>query len=448
MRHAIAYSLLRSIFGAMAAKPRGIDRIDFGVMSYLFQRWPGDCFGVLPTPFGVRYYPRDRILRGCKLLASMWGEEGGGADSDPAAERLRDALAGRRSSDIAAALRNVRPARPRYGRALRLLLNEGFDLGRPVSSLPPGCLYLDMGHYSLATPMFNRWLDRRPDVAPVFMIHDVIPLQFKHLVAPDTERMHRRVMASAARWARSIIVPTPSAGVTIAEEMARLGRSDVPIHPLPHPIDETFLCCAERFPEAATVPYFVICGAVEPRKNHAILFKVWKHLLDKAVDPMPKLVVAGPFGYTSASILAELATDPRLENVILVATNLTTPSLARLISGARALLMPSYAEGFGLPPVEAMSLGTPAVLSDIPAHRDAAGESGLYVPPDDVAGWLRAVEMLLSDTPERQAIVRRVASFSPMTWPAYVRRLEAVFDQSTARDTAPRSGVTPDTVSG
>ena len=65
-----------------------------------------------------------------------------------------------------------------------------------------------------------------------------------------------------------------------------------------------------------------------------------------------------------------------------------------VLRGATALVSASRDEGFGIPLVEAMSLGTPVVVSDIPVFREVAGAAGAYVAPNDVGGFVRAVREL------------------------------------------------------
>ncbi len=99
--------------------------------------------------------------------------------------------------------------------------------------------------------------------------------------------------------------------------------------------------------------------------------------------------------------------------------------MAQLMAGARAVLMPSFAEGFGLPPGEALSVGTPALVSDIPAHREAVGEAGEFLPPKNPEAWVAAIERLLDDT---YLHARRAAAhgFMPRRWDDYMRDVTAV----------------------
>src|SRR5262245_15198492 len=70
----IAYDVARLLFGASAATPRGIDRVDFRYARFFFEVCLGDCFGTLPTPWGVRQFERRRVLQGLDRLEQLWSE--------------------------------------------------------------------------------------------------------------------------------------------------------------------------------------------------------------------------------------------------------------------------------------------------------------------------------------------------------------------------------------
>jgi glycosyltransferase involved in cell wall biosynthesis len=105
---------------------------------------------------------------------------------------------------------------------------------------------------------------------------------------------------------------------------------------------------------------------------------------------------------------------------------LSTPGLRRLLSNACALLMPSFAEGFGLPIIEALALGTPVIASDLPAHREAGGESVTYLSPIDGLGWLAAIKAHVKDRARYRA---RAANCRIRTWPEYLNKLESFLEE-------------------
>ena len=109
----------------------------------------------------------------------------------------------------------------------------------------------------------------------------------------------------------------------------------------------------------------VICSTIEPRKNHLLLLEVWRELVRRDGPGTPKLVLVGGRGWKFEAVAALLDRSPALRGHVVEASGLTTPSLKRLLDGARALLMPSFAEGYGLPVVEAQIAGVPVIASDI-----------------------------------------------------------------------------------
>lgn len=127
--------------------------------------------------------------------------------------------------------------------------------------------------------------------------------------------------------------------------------------------------------------YFVFVGTGDPRKNRPIISRA----LEKAKLPVP-LVVAGWSGWSSL--------NPREKNIIAL-DYINDQDLARLYSGAIALVYPSLYEGFGLPVLEAMSCGCPVICSRSTGLPEAAGNAALYLedPSDEasLAGLLRKV---------------------------------------------------------
>ncbi|MDK9697729.1 MAG: glycosyltransferase family 4 protein [Siculibacillus sp.] len=426
MPRPIAFNLVRTVLGAANGVPRGIDRIDFGYLRNLFESWPADCVGVLPTPWGTRFFSRERVLRGCEVVAAIWKENDRGGD-DPALERLHAAWTSPLASQLPRrAAKTVLDEIPDYLRALRLFLSGGPRIGRSVDRLSPGALYLDIGHRGLSRPAALDWLDRRPDVAPVFMIHDVIPMEFPDLVSPARRATHRTVMDTTAQRAKAVLTPTAAAAAGIREELARRGKPDLPVHPVTLPVDDLFLGPVEPDPVIAARPYFLVCGAVEPRKNHAVLIEAWTRLAAEAGAAVPRLLIVGAADNAIAGKLRAEVERRGLADHVVFASGLTSPSIARLMAGARALLMPSLAEGFGLPPVEAMAVGTPAVVSDIPAHRDSAGDAAIYAATGDVDAWVEAIGRLAADGPAREEVVRRVRDRVHVDWRAHMDAVREV----------------------
>ena len=116
--------------------------------------------------------------------------------------------------------------------------------------------------------------------------------------------------------------------------------------------------------DLAASPYFVVLGTIEPRKNHLLLLNIWRRLAEQQRSP-PKLVIIGTRGWENEQVLDVLDRSVLVRPHVVEGSGMGDRGLMRLLANARALLMPSFAEGYGLPVVEALSLGTPVVASDI-----------------------------------------------------------------------------------
>lgn len=423
----IAYSLVCSFFGALQPTPRGVERIDFGYISHLFESWPGECFGVVPTPWGIRYYPRDMVLSGRDRLAAIWHEVMPASD-DPRLAELARRYAEPAEMPPMPPMRRNRFTPSGIARAFRLFFGGGVKLGRPVRKLPQGAIFMDVGHDGLAYPYLTRWLEDRPDIRPVFMLHDAIPLEFPEFVTPDSVKVHHRIVDNAARRARALIVPTNAVRMSVLEALAQRGAAGVPVHAATLPIETLFARDIAPAPGFETHPYFLALGAVEPRKNQQLLVDVWRDLVLRHGEAAPRLILAGRPEYTAEPLINEIRRSRVLRRHVYLASGLSSPALARLIAGARAVLMPSFAEGFGLPPIEAMAMGTPAILSDIAAHRDAAGAFGQFIEPTDGPGWRRAVEELTFVAGAAEAARQRIAAFRPKDWASYMAEVSAILE--------------------
>jgi glycosyltransferase involved in cell wall biosynthesis len=117
-----------------------------------------------------------------------------------------------------------------------------------------------------------------------------------------------------------------------------------------------------------------------------------------------------------------------LQGKLIFAHGLSSAGLRRLIAHAKALLMPSFAEGFGLPVIEALAVGTPVIASDLPAHREVAGDLAVYRDPADEPGWLTDICMFADANPIAAEIRRRVSAYQPTTWREYFIRIESFLE--------------------
>ncbi len=195
---------------------------------------------------------------------------------------------------------------------------------------------------------------------------------------------------------------------------------------VPAPAEEV-----ERFRADQGLPerYLLYLGSVEPRKNLITLAAAWKRTSARVGDV--KLVVAGGAArkdvFNAANSGADALDDPTIRRL----GYFSDEHLPLLYGGADAFVLPSLAEGFGLPVLEAMACGTPVICSDTTALPEIAGGAARLVPPLEVEAWTEAIDSVVSDPELRRnmsgAGIERASRFSWSRTSGAVRSLlEAV----------------------
>ena len=120
-------------------------------------------------------------------------------------------------------------------------------------------------------------------------------------------------------------------------------------------------------------------------------------------------MLVGQRGWETENVVDMLERCPALRGTVIEHNTLPDAEMVRLLKGARALLLPSFAEGFGFPLIEAFGLGVPALCSDIPALRETGGEVPEYLDPLDGPGWRAAILDYAAPGSPRRAGAARAA---------------------------------------
>lgn len=392
----IAYDVTRLVRRYGAPSPNGIDRIDLAFARHFLPSAETANVGVyLLAHLRPSVFETPELARLLGEMEQSWnqGRPAGGWTCETVKARLLgscdpESRSRHRTQPHRPAPSEDRPA-ARLGTTFRFLLRPR-ALGRFVfASVPPGAVFLHGTH--LPKPHLFHWLDKRRDVKPVFFIHDLLPLQFPEYFAPAHIDEHRRAMDIFARHGRAAIVNTSVVAQQVRKLLRNHGRRDVPVLVRPVPPDPIFAAARGADPELKDTPYFVVCGTIEPRKNHLMLLHVWRELSRQWRERTPKLLVIGRRGWENENVVDLLDRSHEIHQHVVEIDGLPSADMARLFAFARALLMPSFAEGYGLPIVEARATGTPVIAADIPPFREIAPEA-TFRHPLDGTGWLAAIK--------------------------------------------------------
>ncbi|WP_025112591.1 glycosyltransferase family 1 protein [Pseudomonas sp. H1h] len=128
-------------------------------------------------------------------------------------------------------------------------------------------------------------------------------------------------------------------------------------------------------------PVFLMVSTIEPRKNHAYLLDAFERAW--AAGSKARLCIAGKIGWKCEALIERIRQHPQLNRRLFMFNTLSDKSLEHAYSHATALVFPSHVEGFGLPLVEAMQRGLPAMASDIPVFREIGGDYMAYFALDN-----------------------------------------------------------------
>lgn len=285
-----------------------------------------------------------------------------------------------------------------------------------------GGVLLNTGHTGLDRQDYAERI-RRYGLRPVYVLHDLIPMKFPEYGRPGEAEIHRRRLSTMLETANGLIVNSAETGRALQAHASELGMAAPPwivAHLAPPVFPQPNGC------RPMSEPYFVVLGTIEPRKNHLLLLNLWRQLATEYGPRAPRLVVIGQRGWECEQVVDMLDRCEALKGFVTELSDCSDDALATWLKHAQALLFPSFAEGYGIPLVEALSLGTPVIASDLPVFRELAGDIPEYLDPLDGVGWRQAVlDYASSGSSRRAAQLARLVGWQAPSWPAHFEIVEA-----------------------
>jgi glycosyltransferase involved in cell wall biosynthesis len=426
-RRPVCYDVTRLLTRILNSTPNGIDRVDFALAEHFLSGDPTSTFASTATGLGARLIGGAGASEAVHGIAAHWGETGRAIEDDPVFRRVADWIAGRdprRPKGDAAAAARRRPTLPvDLRKVLGWTGRHGIPRTRPLYALPNKAAYVNVSQFPLWVASSFEWLEARPDVKAAFFVHDLLPVLLPEYFREAEFERHRKRLRNVARFASAALVTTRAVAADLDAHMVALGRRDMPVFVAPTPISPVFTAPREVDPDLSGHPYFVLCSTIEPRKNHLMVLAVWRALVDRLGADAPKLVLVGTRGWHYDPIVDLIERSPGLKRHVLEVGGLSTPGLKRLIDNAKALLMPTFGEGYGLPVHEALAAGAPVVAADIPVFREIEAPNLTLLSPLAGEAWLETI-VGLSD----RARVDDPKSYVPEGWATYFARLDAFID--------------------
>jgi len=252
-------------------------------------------------------------------------------------------------------------------------------------------LGLDLLHSPDFIPPFHR------NFKSVITIHDLAFLLYPHFLTQDSARYYGQIDQAVKSTDHIIAVSESTKQDTIrllGVPESKLSVIYEAANPLYRPMDRdqarAYVRQAYQLEE-----YLLFVSTIEPRKNLPILLHAFRALGDQ-YKVKTTLAIVGREGWLSKGTFA-LVEKLRLKDTVRFLGRVPVEDLVYLYNGAQALVHPSFYEGFGLPPMEAMLCGIPVICSNVSALPEVVGDAALLVPPEEVSEWTVAMGRVLHD---------------------------------------------------
>ncbi len=271
-------------------------------------------------------------------------------------------------------------------------------------------------------------------------VHDAITREYPELTVPTlrARTLTRLRDGLALRRARRVFTVSEASRRSIAE---RLGIPADRLAVVPEAPDPVFSpregdALAQGLAEAgleAGARFFLFAGGISPHKNAETLLDAYA-AFRSGRDDAPLLVLAGDVEgevyLSSAAAVRERVARHGLEPYVRLPGFVSDETLACLYSGAAAVVIPSLAEGFGLPAVEAAACGAPLLLSDLPAHRETLDEAALFFAPTDAHELAALLDRVSAEELRGHLALRARSAVAGLSWDATAEKLRALIAET------------------
>lgn len=246
---------------------------------------------------------------------------------------------------------------------------------------------------------------RRPAAPPAAVfVHD-LAFRLTPAEVPWQQRVYMGfTLPASLRQASAVLVPSESTKRDLLELYSANGLEDK-VEVVPEGVPAAMP--AGPLPDGLQPGFILAVGTIEPRKNHVRLLAAYRQLRQSEVPfiingrpGVPQLVIAGRPGWAYGDTMQRIASEQGVRYL----GHVDEPTLTALYESASVLAFPSLYEGFGLPLLEAMSRGLPAVVGSAGALPELARGAAIPVRADQVNEIAAALEQLLADESQREKL--------------------------------------------
>ncbi len=265
----------------------------------------------------------------------------------------------------------------------------------PAGSIEPelkqGDVYITMGLDSESNIFPGIYaIKKRVGIKVVGMCYDLIPVKFPHFLETDHSKIFSDFIIDMARCADKILCCSQNT-LHDLEQFLSTANEHCPaleVIRLGADIEAETGVIGEQVRSICHNPYILFVANIERRKNHEILYRAWKKLVEEGQRHVPRLVFVGRPGWKADSLLSNLRLDQSINGLILAVDHVSDSELSHLYRHALFTVYPSLYEGWGLPVAESLAFGKFCIASSASSLPEVGGDFVEYLDPCDLSGWV------------------------------------------------------------
>lgn len=253
----------------------------------------------------------------------------------------------------------------------------------------------------------------------VITLHDVIPYKMPETVGETFLRIFNEDMPNIVSKCDGIITVSEFSKEDIAKAFnfpkEKIFVTHLAAEEIYRPLDKKECSDLIKSRYGIDGDYILYVGGFSPRKNILGLIEAFSKLITKYKKDI-KLVIAGKQG-KSYAIYKKKTQDLGIEDRVLFPGFIEVDHLPQLYNAAKLLAYPSFYEGFGLPPVEAMACGTPVITSNVTSIPEVLGDSAIFINPNDVDALCNSMYQVLSNEELTESLILKgLVRSSELSW--------------------------------
>jgi glycosyltransferase involved in cell wall biosynthesis len=414
--------------------PTGIDRVELAYALHFLNCEREDVRFIVTWPHFNGLLSRQQARPIIEGAAETWSNEETKSAAVLETEKLRSVLTSKTLGAKKIGVTRIgRPDRQSNSRAimrrvsvwLRTVANR-LSKRHVAEFRSKGAFYIHVSQFRLNRPLRFKWLSDA-SARSLFLLHDLIPVTHPEYCRPGEAERHKARVETMARYASVIVANSSSTRKSLKDHFEGAGRVMPNCEVIPLGVGSSFLAPPVHPAIDPEIPYFVVIGTIEPRKNLEFLLHVWREWMSSKKTSPARLVIVGRRGWENDNIINMLDRSSGLAASVIEVTSLSDGGMIALLRGATALLAPSFVEGFGLPIAEALALKVPVIASDIEAFREVGGTFVDYLNPLDASGWIKAFEdYTLPNSERRHSQLSVLHGYDARSWANHMQTMERV----------------------